>query len=40
MLRDEMARGVAVLIVTHSPAQADRLAKRRLHVEAGAVREV
>ena len=40
MLRHEMARGVAVLIVTHSTAQADRLAKRRLHVEAGEVREV
>jgi len=40
VLRHEMARGVAVLIVTHSPAQADRLAKRRLHVEAGEVREL
>lgn len=39
VLREEMARGVAVLIVTHSPAQADRLAKRRLRVEAGEVRE-
>ncbi len=40
VLREEMARGVAVLIVTHSPVQADRLAKRRLHVEAGEVRNV
>lgn len=39
LLRDAMAHGVGVLIVTHSPAQADRLAKRRLRVEAGRVRD-
>ncbi|WP_448203314.1 ABC transporter ATP-binding protein [Azospirillum sp. sgz302134] len=39
LLRDELARGVGVLIVTHAAAQADRLAHRRLHVDAGEVRE-
>ncbi|MBP2292000.1 ABC transporter ATP-binding protein [Azospirillum rugosum] len=39
LLRDALARGMGVLIVTHSPDQADRLAKRRLRVEAGRVRE-
>lgn len=39
LLRDAMARGTGVLIVTHAPDQADRLAGRRLRVEAGRVRE-
>ncbi|MCW2236444.1 ABC transporter ATP-binding protein [Azospirillum canadense] len=39
LLRDALDRGMGVLIVTHSPDQADRLAKRRLRVEAGQVRE-
>lgn len=38
-LRREMARGAAILLATHDPAQADRLAKRTLWVEKGVVRE-
>ncbi|WP_029009815.1 ABC transporter ATP-binding protein [Azospirillum halopraeferens] len=36
-LRAELARGAAVLLVTHDPAQAERLAVRTLYVEAGRV---
>ncbi len=39
MLRERLAAGVAILIATHDPAQAGRLARRRLIVEAGEVRE-
>lgn len=39
MLRERLAAGVAILIATHDPAQAGRLARRRLIVEAGKVRE-
>ena len=39
LLRAELARGVGVLIVTHAPAQADRLAGRRLRVKGGEVWE-
>lgn len=39
-LRAEMARGVALLLVTHALEQAERLASRRLRVDGGAVREV
>ncbi|HYH23669.1 MAG TPA: ABC transporter ATP-binding protein [Azospirillum sp.] len=38
-LRREMARGAAILLATHDPAQADRLATRTLWVEKGVVRE-
>jgi ABC-type iron transport system FetAB ATPase subunit len=39
LLAMELARGTAILMVTHDPAQAARLAKRRLRVEAGQARE-
>ncbi len=39
MLRQRLAAGTAILIATHDPAQAGRLARRRLIVEAGKVRE-
>ncbi|HEY0835084.1 MAG TPA: ABC transporter ATP-binding protein [Azospirillum sp.] len=39
LLRGELARGVAILVATHDPAQADRLATRTLRVEGGVVRE-
>lgn len=35
LLKAELARGVAVLLVTHAAAQADRLAHRSLHMEGG-----
>lgn len=35
LLRTEMARGVAILLVTHSPAQAKRLAQRTMRMEGG-----
>lgn len=38
-LRAALARGVAILLVTHDPAQARRLAARRLVLEGGMVRE-
>lgn len=36
-LQRQMARGVAILMVTHDPAQARRLASRRLELRAGRV---
>ena len=39
ILKAELARGTAILMVSHDPAQADRLAARRLRVDAGRVRE-
>ena len=38
-LRAELARGAGVLIVTHAPEQAGRLAHRHLHVADGVVTE-
>ncbi|WP_109120378.1 ATP-binding cassette domain-containing protein [Azospirillum sp. TSO22-1] len=35
LLRAELARGVAILLVTHAAAQAERLAGRRLCMEGG-----
>ena len=39
VLRQRLAAGTAILIATHDPAQAQRLARRRLMVEGGEVRE-
>ena len=39
LLREALARGTAILMVSHDPAQAARLASRRLRVEAGRVWE-
>ena len=39
LLAEALGRGTAVLLVSHDPAQAERLARRRLVVEAGCVRE-
>ncbi|WP_454018687.1 ABC transporter ATP-binding protein [Azospirillum sp. Marseille-Q6669] len=39
LLRGELARGAGVLIVTHAPEQAVRLARRHLHVADGVVTE-
>ncbi|HYB09057.1 MAG TPA: ATP-binding cassette domain-containing protein [Alphaproteobacteria bacterium] len=38
-LRSELARGTAILMVSHDAAQAERLSSRRLRVEAGQVWE-
>jgi len=35
LLRDELGRGTAILLVTHAPGQAERLATRRLRLEEG-----
>ncbi len=40
LIREQIGAGMSVLWVTHDPAQAKRMAKRVLHVEAGEVREV
>ncbi len=37
LLRAELERGTAILLVTHAPAQVERLAKRRLRVRDGEV---
>lgn len=39
LLREELARGVSVLLVTHDPAQAERLAPRHFHMENGVLQE-
>lgn len=39
LLGERLAAGVGILLTTHDPAQADRLARRRLLVEGGTVRE-
>jgi ABC-type iron transport system FetAB ATPase subunit len=39
LLQAELDRGTAILLVTHNAEQAARMAKRRLRVEAGQVRE-
>ncbi len=39
LLREELARGVSILFVTHDPTQADRLAQRRLHMADGVLQE-
>ncbi len=39
LLIEAMARGMGLLLVSHDPAQAARLARRHLVVEAGVVRE-
>ena len=39
LLREHLARGVAVVLVTHDPAQAARLARRRYRMETGALQE-
>ncbi len=39
LLREELARGVSILFVTHDPAQADRLAQRRLRMADGVLQE-
>ena len=39
LLREELARGVSILLVTHDPTQADRLAQRRFRMEDGVLRE-
>ena len=40
LLREQLARGLAILMVTHDPAQARRLASRHLELAAGRVRTV
>jgi UDP-glucose/iron transport system ATP-binding protein len=37
ILKSELARGTTIVMVSHDPAQAERLATRRLRVEAGRV---
>jgi len=37
LLRDRLARGVSILLVTHDPAQARRLASRTLRIHAGVI---
>jgi ABC-type multidrug transport system ATPase subunit len=37
ILKSELARGATIVMVSHDPAQAERLATRRLRVEAGRV---
>ncbi len=39
LLRRQMARGIALLLVTHDPAQAARMANRHLLLHAGRVEE-
>lgn len=39
LLRERLQAGASVLLVTHDPAQAERLASRRLHMRAGRLRE-
>lgn len=39
ILRARLAQGVSILLVTHSPEQADRMARRHLTVERGHVAE-
>ena len=39
LLRAELARGVAIVLVSHDDRQVERLAQRQLLVEAGVVRE-
>ena len=39
-LQEELSRGVAILLVTHDPAQADRLARRCYRMVAGRLEEV
>ena len=39
LLREELGRGVSILVVTHDPAQVDRLAQRRFHIENGVLQE-
>ena len=39
VLRDELARGTAILLITHDPAQADRLARRTLMMADGRIAE-
>ncbi len=38
LLKEEMARGTAILLVTHDPSQAERLANRRFRMEGGQLR--
>ena len=40
LLRERLASGGVVLLVTHDPAQARRLGRRHFHLEAGQLREV
>jgi len=40
LLRRELNRGVAILMVTHDPAQAKRLAARHIELHAGLVSEI
>ena len=40
LLKRQLASGISILIVTHDPAQATRLADRVLHLEAGQLRAV
>jgi ABC-type lipoprotein export system ATPase subunit len=35
ILRERMAGGAAIIMVTHSPAQAKRMASRRFEMKAG-----
>ena len=39
LLREALMRGVSILMVTHDPAQADRLAQRRFYMENGVLQE-
>ena len=39
LLREELARGVSILMVTHDSAQADRLTQRRFRMEKGVLQE-
>ena len=39
LLREELERGVSIPMVTHDPAQADRLAQRRFRMEKGVLQE-
>jgi ABC-type lipoprotein export system ATPase subunit len=39
IIKDRLAHGAAIIVVTHDPDQAARLASRRLTLDDGAVRE-